>query len=757
MLSNQQPLTQNHFLSNKSVDSTPKPQHGLHIPDESLSKPQHGLLHIPAESLSYITSNLDPRSLLSLAQVSTLFSDHVKDEHTWHRAFLHQLLGVGPETELHGAKLLLLRRAHLGSWRQEFILHFSFRRRWERSRNPTIAHVPLHSPVSSMHLMPSLGLVSSSLQYGVVSRSLPFTGRILRGYLDASGTGTGLGIGNPNTEFNPNVSACALASDGGTVKVLWGFRNGSVAFTCANKAMDASSRSAAKFTRCTVGDEHQGMVTDVLWDGGNNAVTGGGDGRVKLWDAKKARCLWTSEDRGTDECIMVAGSLGKGLVAGAMRSGDICVWIGFTADMVESPASINVLTIPSPIHGDDTNPTVSGLFIDDCRSSPTLLVTFLDHAFFYRFELDVSTSTVETTKFGDPALGPITSLKPFFTNESDEYSLVITGTQLGCVGIYDWTSSSPLPTRVTALAWNGLTLVTGCARGTTKVWDALTLEHLRTFPTPASGPLEKPEVTQILLGSEKDTLLVAWRAGPVPKGGGLKSRHVSGRKKERSAASKYHQQLEMHQAIVESRLLLEEENKSVQKAYGREKEHRAQLETLGLDESEAIEYIMMLSLEEAAERQRNTPPAREEGVFQGDFDFDDVSDTPRSSSPSSQSSGGSSPPRPSTSTLASSSANRDIPLTPAHFPPISANASPRSSPGKSAWSSPLAKSPVPSPGSSASHSRAWGGISGRAPGTSVSPPSSLVFHASRNASKDDMDADLRFAIELSLAEARSRV
>jgi hypothetical protein len=213
----------------------------------------------------------------------------------------------------------------------------------------------------------------------------------------------------------------------------------------------------------------------------------------------------------------------------------------------------------------------------------------------------------------------------------------------------------------------------------------------------------------------------------------------------------------MHQAIVESRLLLEEENKSVQKAYGREKEHRAQLETLGLDESEAIEYIMMLSLEEAAERQRNTPPAREEGVFQGDFDFDDVSDTPRSSSPSSQSSGGSSPPRPSTSTLASSSANRDIPLTPAHFPPISANASPRSSPGKSAWSSPLAKSPVPSPGSSASHSRAWGGISGRAPGTSVSPPSSLVFHASRNASKDDMDADLRFAIELSLAEARSRV
>ena len=79
-----------------------------------------------------------------------------------------------------------------------------------------------------MHLMPSHGLISSSLQYGVVSRSLPFTGRVLRGYLDAAGSGTGLGIGNPNTEFTPNVSACALGADGGTAKVAWGFRNGEV-------------------------------------------------------------------------------------------------------------------------------------------------------------------------------------------------------------------------------------------------------------------------------------------------------------------------------------------------------------------------------------------------------------------------------------------------------------------------------------------------------------------------------------------------
>lgn len=57
------------------------------------------------------------------------------------------------------------------------------------------------------------------------------------------------------------------------------------------------------------------------------------------------------------------------------------------------------------------------------------------------------------------------------------------------MGIYDWDTAGSLPTHafevhgegaaVTALAWNGVTLATGCALGTTAVWDALTLAHLR--------------------------------------------------------------------------------------------------------------------------------------------------------------------------------------------------------------------------------------------------------------------------------------
>ncbi|KAJ7723532.1 hypothetical protein B0H16DRAFT_1598368 [Mycena metata] len=795
-------LNHNQFSSNKSTDSSTHIQHGLL------------LLHIPPESLTHVTSHLDPQSLLNLGQVNARLSDHIKDDHTWHRAFVYQLLRISPETDLDNAKSLLLRRSYLGSWRQEFIVYYSLRRRWERSRNTTTAHVPLHSPVSSMHLMPGQSLISSSLQYGVVSRSLPFTGRILRGYLDAAGT-AGFGIGNPNTEFTPNISACALGSDGGTAKILWGFRNGEVAFTSANKAMDAGSRSAAKFSRCAVGEEHHGGVLDVIWDGAN-AVTGGADGRVKIWDSKKARCVWTSEGRAPEECIKVASALGRGVVAGAMRSGDIIIWSGLASELPADPIHVDVVVVSCPIHDARASHEITGLFIDNCGPSPSLLVTFSENTLFYRFDVDFSTGAVECTTFGDPALGAITSVAPFFTNQPGELSLVVTGTQLGCVAIYDWTDPTiSLPTykfeayedgaSVSALAWNGLVLVTGCARGTTKVWDALTLEHLRTFPSPmprkrASAsilvgagalPAEDPSVRQIVLGPEKEVLLVAvgdrvmaWRAGPVPKGG-FKTRSAPGKKKERAVTSKYHQQLEMHQAIVESRHLLDEESAHVQRAYGREREQRARLETLGLDEVEAVEYVLMLSREEAIERE--AAQAIDEGVFEGDFDdMNGMSlNNPvprrvsRSSSP--PSSAASSPPRsllspPSSPPRApgvesrsgrpiprASGSNSKIQVSPplraeptealftpsppatapavAHFPPISSSASPRGSPaGKSAWSTPLARSPVPSPGTSVSS----GGRVSRAPSSTT------------KVDEEDMDDDLRLAIELSLAEALSR-
>lgn len=405
--------------------------------------------------------------------------------------------------------------------------------------------------------MPEVGLLTSSIQYGIVSRSLPLTGKILRGYLDTSGTG--LGIGNPNTEFTPNVSVCALSSDGGTAKVVWAFRSGEVALMTAGRAMD-NGRAAAKLTRCKVEDQHDGAVQDAAWSGNNAFVTGACDGRVKLWDARRVTCKWTSTRQDSaliaDPCIKVACSISKGIVVGVWQSGNMSVWSGLEIMMAQEVPQVPMPVISeiyisfsrivigpeSPVNRGSHE--IVALYLD--HKSPSelvILVAYAELPYFHRVHVDLQAGSVATTSFGEESLGHITTIKPCFSETAGDSSFVIVGDQLGCISIYDWASNpsvddnhgkspSLLALRtfeahedgaVTAIAWNSVTLVTGSARGTLKVWDSLTLAPLRSFSSPGARPPVGGEwdgVGQIIL--ERDLVIIsvgsrvmAWRAGPV--------------------------------------------------------------------------------------------------------------------------------------------------------------------------------------------------------------------------------------------------
>ena len=477
-------------------------------------------------------------------------------------------------------------------------------RRWSRSRNVTTAHVPVHSTISGMHLMPSHALLTSSIEYGIVARSLPLTGKILSGYLDASGTRGGLGIGNPNAEFTPDVSACAITSDGGTAKIVWGSRVGHVLFTTAPRAMETSRRSAAEFTRCNVADEHEGAVLDAFWLDStlNWAITGGNDGRVKLWDAKTVSCPWTSEKIANsfipDPCVKVFGLTSQGWVVAVTQSGDIHFWSGF--DLASSTRVFNDIhetLIKCPIQTStdgfdhDADHRIASLHVDPTHSLPTILVAYQNDAHFYRIRIDTSTGDVETTTFGDPCFGSTSIVVPFFRSDNEiqnpksiqpQSSFVLVGDHIGCISLYAWDadfSSNNINSRtqsispvhkfeahrdgstVTALAWNGLVLITGSSRGTTHVWDALTFTHLRSFASPVPrlrarallqpgvNPAERENVKHILVSQGKDVLfvgvgdrVVCWRAGPVPKSnsGGVRGRYSGGALgKKKGAHAKY--------------------------------------------------------------------------------------------------------------------------------------------------------------------------------------------------------------------------
>ena len=544
MLNSEYKLSESSVKTPQLAKSYPKTlsNHGIHCPI---------LILVPSETLTAITSYLDPPSLFSLAVVNIYLNGHVKDDNTWRRAFFYQFLGIGPENDLDDNKALLLRRKE-GSWRNEFIVRYKLKRsfflilsfkthrsnfvtrRWERSRNAVTTHIPFGSLISNMHVMPSHALLTSSIQYGTVARSHPLTGRILPGYLDALG-GVRVGNPNPNPELIPDISTCAISSDGGTAKIVWGTRAGDVLFMIAPRVMDSSRRDTS-FRRCDFADKHGGSVLDVQWAVNVPTatlawavVTASADGRVKLWDAKTAVCQWTSQRTYNtvipDPCLKVTASHQTGAhgacIAAVMKYGEIHIWTGFTLGSIATyeESVIRETIIECPIstftQGYDSQATHAAIapHIDPnpTSASPTLLVAYENDPFFYRIRVGSQTRTrpekdpeVDITIFGDPFFGSTSIIVPYLGGTAEhDVRLVFVGDHLGWVSLYAWDSDNPSPNltttttitiqpvrkfeaypdsaSITALTWSPHILLTGSDGGTTHVFDALSFRHLRSF------------------------------------------------------------------------------------------------------------------------------------------------------------------------------------------------------------------------------------------------------------------------------------
>lgn len=259
--------------------------------------------------------------------------------------------------------------------------------------------------------------------------------------------------------------------------------------------------------------------------------------------------------------------------------------------------------------------------------------------------------------------------------------------------------------------------------------------------------------------------------------------------------------VEIFREIHETRHELGHEQTFARQNYGRQREQNSTLEHLGLTEAEAVEYILMLSRDEA-ERRLLTEPREDHEVLLGELD-EDVQ-TPvisHSSSLGSSSYNVSDPfmfgnrarvapsssmakiqisprlrPEPMEAGLASGSplsragstsgslsssysSSRSMsqihnqapsPGDPDQFPSISSTPTKRSVSGspqsvRSAWSAPLQSSPP------------QGGLIAGSSTVSRSPGVSLLSAKMATATvAEEDDEDLRYALELSLAEALGR-
>lgn len=99
-------------------------QHGTQQQPQQQQQDQL-LLGLPNETLTHISAYLDPPALLALAQSHRVLNDHLKNDHTWYRAFLRAFLDVGPDSDIdeESTKTAILRRSE-STWRKEYSLRY---------------------------------------------------------------------------------------------------------------------------------------------------------------------------------------------------------------------------------------------------------------------------------------------------------------------------------------------------------------------------------------------------------------------------------------------------------------------------------------------------------------------------------------------------------------------------------------------------------------------------------------------------------
>ncbi|KAI9435835.1 hypothetical protein H4582DRAFT_1968992 [Lactarius indigo] len=706
------------------------------------------------------------------------------------------------------------KREHLSSRRDPSkSLRFSSSRLWSLSVNAPILHDPLHARISAVHVMPDSALLSASIQYGLVARSFPFAGNVLKGYLDSTGVPPGLTYRNPSAELTPNISVCVLASDGTTAKVIWGRRDGSVCIVSHPHTM-SGTRAPVRIHTSLLHEEHDSAVLDGTWAANGDAfVTAGADGRVKVWTTTPFRCIWTSERHllglGTDAIVRVVEDLDNGLVVAASRSGDIIVLSGFNIPLgpVDTPPPIihEFCISARELSKADVGLTQTQQsadilsFLPQVKSSTRLsvLVCRVDSAHFYRCTVDLRSKQVTANVFGNPAFGTIRCIQPAFSNDHTEQDFVIAGTQLGFVSIYDWGNTSPssedlLGSRhadvfanahVTSLAINAFVIAAGSARGAIRVLDLLTLETLRSIAAPMNrdvGQIELiGEALVAIIGGE----VLAWSSGRFNLGG--KDTLKSKGKGKQHSHKKWFKQVELKNEILEAKSRLVEESHKSWRSIGPEREQLKKLQDIGLSEREAVEYTLMLSRDEELQKvQRRIEHVDEQEVIEADESSGRQSGpNPLSSSPIDRYSP---PPGSSSHGLPVSLAppptsNVKVQVSPRFHPePKKAGGLPGSPPDSrspgSVRSSPSRSRPTLGPTSSRTISskqtststptkqNAWRkplpGTGSSVPSTgpsSLVTPSTPGTHWEAEAERIGRveDLELRFALELSLAEAQS--
>ncbi|CEL60835.1 hypothetical protein RSOLAG1IB_04074 [Rhizoctonia solani AG-1 IB] len=166
---------------------------------------------------------------------------------------------------------------------------------------------------------------------------------------------------------------------------------------------------------------------------------------------------------------------------------------------------------------------------------------------------------------------------------------------------------------ISALVWGDVTIGVGSAQGNTAIFDSLSQQLLRRIPCPSPASTHGREpVSQIVI--EGDTALisvgsqvVAWhvrkdngKGDPWAKSS--KGKQSTSGKGRSTTTAKWHQRNELDTEISHSLNQMKDEHARAQSGLRRARAQAGALAEMGLDEADAVQYLMMLSREEEESR-----------------------------------------------------------------------------------------------------------------------------------------------------------
>ncbi|CDZ98502.1 Cdc4 and related F-box and WD-40 proteins [Phaffia rhodozyma] len=258
------------------------------------------LLNLPSETLLHIVSFLPPSSLLDILRTCRALNAAISDEASWKASFERTFVRPG----LAGLTRSCLPGGGSGQgWRKEALARERLIDVVSNSNtasllyDPRLSYIhsfavgyPLPAPKTPSYQFRAPTLLSASIAMGVCTRSNPMTGTLVKGYLDSQGS-------NDHTLWSiPQTRPTALLlSPRDPSTVLWGFQDGQVAQTSIIAGSGRTPTLTAR-SRGVIG--HDGPVWSLVFGPPGFFISGGQDGRVKLWAESTGDhliCLWTSE------------------------------------------------------------------------------------------------------------------------------------------------------------------------------------------------------------------------------------------------------------------------------------------------------------------------------------------------------------------------------------------------------------------------------------------------------------------------------